>query len=354
MNLLLRNAPAAFFNKFPEWLSAVTQPVYASLLSPRTNKGNEVLKRYEAVRNNTGVFLAFASEPPTEEGLDRLMDVYGRLDDEPVDVIFGEPGAPLTYVFLGPPGPRIGDDDAMLRQLRREGWLRQHRALRRCVLVSQLLWPDPETGKPRGEDQLADLVDWREDGSVWFKDPDPSYPADPDWKETQITSLYTRPELLSHFRPKDRVAPARVYVQSLLNDYLTSPWVRHQALFNPVTGQVEVVLSPYNLQGAIWLQFTEAFQRGSRFADCPVCGTWFEVAPDRTRSDRLYCTRVCRNNAARKRVAEAVRLKAEGKSDAEIAQILNTEVGKVSKWVADEAKKRAERDQNRGGEGGAD
>jgi hypothetical protein len=91
---------------------------------------------------------------------------------------------------------------------------------------------------------------------------------------------------------------------------------------------------PEGLVGAIWLQFARAVERDSQFRQCAECQIWFELAPGTARSDKLYCSTPCRTKAYRKRQAEAVRLRGEGRSIEDIARQLENDPDTVRSWIA--------------------
>lgn len=100
--------------------------------------------------------------------------------------------------------------------------------------------------------------------------------------------------------------------------------------------RLEVVLTPVNLIGALWLQFALAVNGLKSFTKCGQCGIPFELSCDpRTgkRSDARFCGVRCRVGHYRGRIEQARRLKNTGLSAKEIARRLNTAERTVRGWL---------------------
>jgi hypothetical protein len=140
------------------------------------------------------------------------------------------------------------------------------------------------------------------------------------------------PEILARFVPGDPIGPALHCMQSLINDHL-----HHRAsprlLWEPNRDRLGLYIVPDGLIGALWLQFARAVERDARFRQCAECTTWFEVAPGRGRTDKQFCSTACRTRAYRKRQAEAVRLRGEGRSIEEIAHQLESDPDAIRGWI---------------------
>jgi hypothetical protein len=98
----------------------------------------------------------------------------------------------------------------------------------------------------------------------------------------------------------DVVQPAQLFIQKEVNRQLEKQ-TRTQLLWNRERTRLTNFVVPESLLGAMWLQFSLAIERGSRFRRCQECGTWFELAPQTARSDKLFCSAACRLKAFRKR-----------------------------------------------------
>jgi hypothetical protein len=93
----------------------------------------------------------------------------------------------------------------------------------------------------------------------------------------------------------------------------------------------------------MWLQFAQAIGGDRKYRACKECGKWFEVSTSDTgfRINRLFCSDACESKDYRDRKARAGALKAEGRSNKDIAKELDTDVETIQKWVgADRKRKR--------------
>ena len=82
------------------------------------------------------------------------------------------------------------------------------------------------------------------------------------------------------------------------------------------------VMQPTSLIGAMWLQFALAISKRQRDRACEVCGHYFELSLDASRSDRRYCDNACRNKALRLRQKAARELRGAEKTPSQIAKAL--------------------------------
>lgn len=114
-------------------------------------------------------------------------------------------------------------------------------------------------------------------------------------------------------------------------------------------GERGVFMSASNLLGALWLQFALSIDGNSRFERCARsgCAEWIELAPSVNRSDRRYCSPSCKNAAWRERIADALRLEAQGLTEAAIAKRMGADAGgqpvtrkQVRDWLAAGASRR--------------
>jgi hypothetical protein len=99
---------------------------------------------------------------------------------------------------------------------------------------------------------------------------------------------------------------------------------------------VTLEANPANLLNALWLQFASAIAEDSQFRECPSCGSWFAVSPERRRADAQYCREGCRVRAYKRRKKEARRLHAAGNPVKKIAKELGTSVEVVRGWLETE------------------
>jgi hypothetical protein len=98
------------------------------------------------------------------------------------------------------------------------------------------------------------------------------------------------------------------------------------------------ILVPTNLLGGLWLQFEQSITGKTDYRNClgPGCCKPFELSPGVSRSDRKYCSDLCRVRASQLRKKQALELwaKDHGPPIEEIARELDVDVETVMGWVA--------------------
>src|SRR5206468_8187324 len=107
--------------------------------------------------------------------------------------------------------------------------------------------------------------------------------------------------------------PALMHVQESVNGRLgamASPGLRWDA----ESGRMALELVPRGLLGALWLQFALAVGGNKEFRQCGQCNTWFELSPETSRTNRLFCSGACRTRAHRLRQEQARAMRRQGKS----------------------------------------
>jgi hypothetical protein len=97
---------------------------------------------------------------------------------------------------------------------------------------------------------------------------------------------------------------------------------------------LQLEFEPSNLLSAMWLQFALAITGNKTHRQCFACQTWFELSPEVTRSDRLFCSNACRTRAYRQRMRSAHRLRDQGAELEVIARQLDADVKTVQRWLA--------------------
>jgi len=100
-------------------------------------------------------------------------------------------------------------------------------------------------------------------------------------------------------------------------------------------GMIQGTTDAY-LQEHVAAKFAAAVDGLKNFAKCPQCGTPFEKSRDPStgkRTDARFCSPRCRVNHYRGRIELAQRMRAAGRSHAEIARELKTQVSTVKGWL---------------------
>ena len=216
------------------------------------------------------------------------------------------------------------------------------------ILVMRLavdLW---ESARQGDTDHLGRMISWDPEGTRVSINTHPELqrgqlPEKPAYvHRAVIADERLDPDILARFVPGDPIGPALHCMQSLINEHL-----HHRAsprlLWEQSRDRLGLYIVPEGLIGALWLQFARAVERDAKFRQCPECGTWFEVAPGRGRTDKQFCSTACRTKAYRKRQAEAARLHGEGRSIEDIARELDSDPDTVRGWIERKGAARADR-----------
>jgi hypothetical protein len=93
---------------------------------------------------------------------------------------------------------------------------------------------------------------------------------------------------------------ARVMLAAMVNAHVAER-IDTMLLPDPDTRRPVLFTLPNTLIGALWLQVAQAIDGHKQFRRCEFCRSWFELAPDKARADKLYCSQACRSSAYRRR-----------------------------------------------------
>jgi len=128
---------------------------------------------------------------------------------------------------------------------------------------------------------------------------------------------------LSMLLEKQRILVERLLnnTPSILDFSIQSPILSHllplidkylryvnQAMYPDTSNGIEELKRmdfPYNLLGAIWLQFSDAVSENKQYRKCDMCDTWFEIAPGRGRKKK-HCSNACRVKLYRESKKEVI------------------------------------------------
>ena len=146
-----------------------------------------------------------------------------------------------------------------------------------------------------------------------------------------IASAY-RPEMMRHLEHGDVVQPALLHVQQLVNRHLTNR-VAPQMMWDDGWRRLGLHVIPIGLIGAIWLQFARAVTGNMQFRQCGRCEKFFELSPNASRTNKLFCSNACKTRSYRERQTEARQMHTAGISVEQITAKLRSDVKTVRRWV---------------------
>jgi hypothetical protein len=258
-------------------------------------------KQYDPLRDRkyAGLFRQFADVPPTREGVQAFANQYGLLGCGPL-------------LLLAPGRVRQGET--------LDTWQAEITAMHRVLTLWNLL----ERGNEEG---LRRYIRWEKDGKVVYESQS---------KEWTLDGF--------SFRSPDVVQPALTFIALEVNKRL-SPSVVMEPEQEPPTCRVtpslalltgnrlQIRITPDNLLGALWWQCAQAIDGHRSYRRCDQCGTWFEVAPQAEKRNRLFCSDACRVKAYRLRQEEARKLHSQKVSLKEIAKRLGTDTTTAKGWI---------------------
>src|SRR5262245_21694274 len=279
-------------------------------------------RRYAPLRRYPALFREFAAVTPTQEGILLFANEFGNLREQPL--LRDPEGARDSSWSVG------GETYAV--------WRREIFDMRHVVT----LWDMVQRGDVDG---LSRQIRWDKD-ERWGKDlvlfdshPElkpKRKPKPPDERARKLIAFGGGiPESWRHASGQEHfVGPAIDYIQQVTNRDLeggVSPKLDGGAR----GGHPTLRYVPNSLSGALWLQVAEAISGKKIYRICEVCGRAFEVRPETTRSDRVYCRAACRTRAYRTRQDKARQMYAAGKTLRAIAKELGSDIETVKKWVTD-------------------
>jgi hypothetical protein len=238
------------------------------------------------LRDHTGLFRNFASIAPSPEGILAFANQYGNLI--------------LNCPILA--------------------WQEESLAMQRAVRVWDLLRPDDFT-------TLKHYFQWQQVTGEWYEQL-PMQQARSVFYEfclyKRILILDSHPEAVAVRPPRypirrakepiawrwlplkksdamiekiDAAVAAKAYLQQVINDR-SEKHVESRLVWSEAKTLVRILV-PRSLLGAIWLQFEKSIMGNKEYRACggPGCSKVFEIAPGINRTDKHYCSDLCRVKA---------------------------------------------------------
>lgn len=277
------------------------------------------VRRYEPLREHPALFRTFADLDLGQEvdGFVRFANQYGLL------------GRPPAGYRLEVEGLQVGDGLLDTWDLHRAWWAATL-AMRDAIFLGDLI-------RAGDRAQLKEHVRWEGTDRVVY-DPRTNLPRSAfrvpfmELGVAVIASRQQRPDWLGHFTPGDVVTPALSHLTANVNKWLCG-LTDARLYLNDSDSRPKSRLVPNSLLGALWLQFHLSIANGTEYRQCDICRSWFEISPRVNRATKVHCGDGCRSQAFRDRKKRAVQLHEGGKSVAEIAKELGSDVPTVRKWV---------------------
>lgn len=253
-------------------LSAPDEPVGQCLVenaSPRR-------RVYQPLKLPKLLCSRFAAIEPSPEEIMEFANEFGRL------------GAPVAQTVKS--NSRFMQGESFL------AWRDQIRRMRRALDIWQAV-------KERDLDALETHIVWRE-GEVYYQShlhllKKKRPPSDARW--TSIASQELQPELFSSLQEGDVFVPAQLWLQSEVNQGLKGGAWSRLLWESEGFSSLGLFIVPRSLIAALWLQLAQAISGNRELRSCPACEEWFEITPEKARTNRLYCSDACKSRAFRNR-----------------------------------------------------
>jgi hypothetical protein len=182
---------------------------------------------------------------------------------------------------------------------------------------------------------LAKCIRWPSPDHVTYEWPPSTEWITPWSTKATIASREINSHLLDRFRPGDVIMPARIYLQEVVNKSLEE-FVAPRLLWTD-REKMGLFIVPSTLIGCLWLQLAKAIAESCKFRICEGCGKSMLVSPEGSgyRTNRKTCSNACRIRLYSRRKLEARQLRSQKLTVREIAKRLDTDTGKVKKWIAE-------------------
>ena len=296
------------------------------LVEADSSESSDVPRRYEPLRDDTGLFRTFASTAPTKKGVLGFANEYGLLE---------------TRQYLNP-DPRevadVGPDQVVGERL--SHWIPHILVMKDAVEVWDLATRKDVDGLRRIERSRK-----------LFTEPPSHRLTEPAAVEPQHDA-YTgdgfefRYDYYRAGPSGSLLKDAWALVMDVVQQHLVETGPEMTMGGDGARGTARLHVTPTSLLGAMWLQFAEAISEQKDYARCKLCGKPFEVSTAQTgfRTNRRFCSDVCKNQFHYQKRLDARQLRANGTSLREIAAQFETTIPAVKKWLREPiAKKKTAR-----------
>jgi hypothetical protein len=284
------------------------------------------LRLREPLVENPLLYREFAELPLTEDGILSFADEWGLLlsrydlGDEADEEEGGEEG--LYDAAMS----SFGSDETP------NHWFKQIRTMKALVRVWDLIQKNDEAG-------LAKVVKAGQIEGIQTIAVDLLELPDP--RPFSFVNESDMPEHLQRLRSGNLREFAKLALCDFVNrqfDTKCPTWLS----IDPKTGSPIFLISPENLQAALWFQFADAIAGEKKLRQCARCKSYFGVSEQnknrRSRKDKMRCSDACRVAACMDRREMAIKLHQQGKSVNEIARKLDVKEESVDKWVKSKKK----------------
>lgn len=268
-------------------------------------------RRYQPIEESPGLFRIFADLDPTKESILAFASQYGHLTRDRSNA---RPGMECFSAQIEIELPSSGES------VTAEGeslafWSDEIRSIKQAIQV----W---DAVRAMDAQVLSDYIGWADDGVYYHgEEPEP------------VSTQSFHPEFLQWLRRGDLFEPAILRLAGRLNSRLECGTPARFRWVPQEPGHLHLFYIPGSLIEAVWLQFALAVDRSKDYRKCIQCGTWFELSPDKARSNRLFCSGACKSRNYRDKKARAQHLASQGMDIEAIAAELGTDTETAKGWV---------------------
>ena len=284
------------------------------LVEADSSESSEAPRRYEPLRDVTGLFRTFAEAAPTKNGVRAFANEFGLLG---------------TTRYLDPHPHKVADvGPDQLAGERLSHWLAHLLVMKDAVEVWDLA----------ARKDVEGLREVQRSRQLFTKPPshrlteqaavEPVHDAD--------TPSGFEPRLDYYRSPRSGLLrDAWAFVMDGVQQHLVETGLEMTMGGDPAQGTARLYVAPTSLLGAMWLQFAEAISEQKDYGRCLLCGKPFEIstAEAGARTNRRFCSDACKNQFHYRKRQQARQLRDEGATQRQIAERFDTTIMAVKKWL---------------------